>query len=161
MNLNEEANTRLILHAHDCVDKNMTKLMIRTVDTDVVVLDITFFHRLSVHELWIAFGVGKKYRYISVHDIALHIGEQNAEALAGFHAFTGCDQTLFFSGKGKKTAFSIYTGFEDSIETFKQIDSKLSQEEGVAIQSAIERFVVLLYDRTSEKLHVNDAKMEL
>ncbi len=68
--------------------------MIRTVDTDVVVLAITFFHRLSVHELWIAFGVGKKYRYISVHDIALHLGEHSAETLGGFHAFTGCDRTL-------------------------------------------------------------------
>ena len=46
----EEAYNRLILHAHDCIDKNMTRLMIRTVDTDVVVLSITFFYRLSVHE---------------------------------------------------------------------------------------------------------------
>ena len=81
----------------------------------------------------IAFGVGKKYRYISVHDIALHLGERKSESLTGFHTFTGYDLTSIFSGNGKKMGFSIYTCFEDSFETFKQIASNLSQEEVVAI----------------------------
>ena len=31
--------------------------MVRTVDTDVVVLAITYFAQLSLNELWIAYGV--------------------------------------------------------------------------------------------------------
>jgi hypothetical protein len=61
----EEADTRLILHARDCADKNLTK----TVDTDNVVLAIHFFSRLCLQELWITFGVGKNYRYIPIHNI--------------------------------------------------------------------------------------------
>ena len=154
MNLNEEADTRLILHAHDCVDKNMTKLMIRTVDTDVVVLAITFFHRLSVHELWIVFGVGKKYRYISVHDIALHLGEQNDEALAGFHAFTGCDQTSFFSGKGRKTAFRIYNSFKTALRRLSKLPLNFPKTKWLPLSPILRGFVVLLYDRTSGTLCV-------
>ena len=70
----EEADTRLILHARDCVNNNLNKILIRTVDTDVVILAIAFFHRLSAQELWIAFGTGKKYRYISVNEIATILG---------------------------------------------------------------------------------------
>ena len=94
-------------------------------------MSITFIYRLYVHEQWIAFGVGKKYRYISVHDIALHLGERKSESLAGFHTFTDYDLTSIFSGKGKKIGFSIYNCFEDSFETFRQIASTIFQEEVV------------------------------
>jgi hypothetical protein len=36
----EEADTRLILHAYDAAKRGFTKVMIRTVDTDVVVIAI-------------------------------------------------------------------------------------------------------------------------
>ena len=57
--------------------------------------------------------------------------------------------------------FSIYTCFEDSFETFRQIVSNLFQEEVVVFKPTIERSVVLLYDRTSETVCVNGARMEL
>ena len=41
--------------------------MIRTVDTDVVVIAISVIHKLDISSLWIAFGVGKNFRYIPVH----------------------------------------------------------------------------------------------
>jgi len=39
----KEADTRLLLHASDIVHAGYSKLLIRTVDTDVVVLAIAFF----------------------------------------------------------------------------------------------------------------------
>ena len=36
------------------------KLFIRTEDTDIMVPAIAYMERLSVQELWIAFGTGKK-----------------------------------------------------------------------------------------------------
>jgi len=53
----EEAETRLLLHALDASKEGFKKVMVRTVDTDVVVLAITYFAQLSLNELWIAFGV--------------------------------------------------------------------------------------------------------
>ena len=41
--------------------------------------------------LWIAFGTGKNFRYIPVHDIAKAIGPRKSQALPMFHAHTGCD----------------------------------------------------------------------
>lgn len=69
----EEADTRMLLHASDLVAAGYTKLLIRTVDTDVVVLAIAFFQTLSCAELWIAFGTGQHYRYIPVHKLAISL----------------------------------------------------------------------------------------
>ena len=64
--------------------------MIRTVDTDAVVLAIANFYKISVSELGIAFGTGKQLGYIPVHTIA-HIMTPLARGLPFFHAVTGCD----------------------------------------------------------------------
>lgn len=75
--------------------------MIRTVDTDVVVLAISVFWFLSLVDHWMAFGVGKHCRYIPFHQIAEILGDQKAIALRVFHALTGCNSVAAISGVGK------------------------------------------------------------
>ena len=58
----EEACTRL--HAADAGKCGFNKIMLRTVDTDVLVIAIAAFHELAMSELWIAFGVGKHFRFV-------------------------------------------------------------------------------------------------
>ncbi len=58
----EGADTRLFIHVADAVRKGHTKLLIRTVDTDVVALEVSVVHRLDLQELWIEFGTGKNHR---------------------------------------------------------------------------------------------------
>ena len=92
----EEADTRLILHASDCARQGVDKIMLRTVDTDVVVLALSTFSRLAISVMWIAFGVGKQFRYIAIHDIVSALGDEKSQVLHVFHALTGCDQTSAF-----------------------------------------------------------------
>ncbi len=89
----EEADTRIMLHVKDAVQTGMRQIMIRTVDTDVVVIAISIGHKLNILNLWIAFGVGKHntIRYIPVHEIAAKLGPSKSSALLFFHAFSGCD----------------------------------------------------------------------
>lgn len=42
----EEADGRIILHVSDMVKGGIKDVLIRTVDTDVVVLAVSFFHKL-------------------------------------------------------------------------------------------------------------------
>ena len=56
--------------------------------------------RLDVEQLWIAFGKGKDFRWIPIHDIAKTLGLKE-RALPFFHAFTGCDTVLPLLGKSK------------------------------------------------------------
>ena len=47
----EETDARLILHAADAEMQGKSKISIRTVDTDVVVLAVSFFSRMNLEEL--------------------------------------------------------------------------------------------------------------
>ena len=89
----EEADTRMLLHAADAA-KTLKHVMIRTVDTDVVVLAVAFLEQLHLDTLWIAFGVGKNFHYIAAHDIAVALGTKRSSALPVFHALTGCDNVI-------------------------------------------------------------------
>jgi len=101
----EEADTRLFLHALHCAQSGHRKVLIRSVQTDVVVLAIAKFHDLSLEELWVAYGTKKHYKLILAHAIADSLGEEKARAFPFFHAFSGCDTLSSFSSIGKKTAW--------------------------------------------------------
>jgi len=52
------------------------KAFVRTVDSDVVILPIRFFHTLGITELWIGFASVKNYRDIPAHEISKDLGPQ-------------------------------------------------------------------------------------
>ena len=54
----EEADTRMILHVADVVNDGHQKVLLRTVDTDVVVLAVAAATNMDIQELWIAFEQG-------------------------------------------------------------------------------------------------------
>ena len=70
----EEADTRMLLHAVDSANKGYRRIMLRTVDTDVLVLAVSTVVCLKDTEIWVAFGTGKHLRYIPAHDIDIHFG---------------------------------------------------------------------------------------
>lgn len=102
----EEENTCIFLHVKAASQSGHQNVMIRTVNTAVLVLAISLFNDLGVQTLWIVFGTGKHYRYIAAHTIAEALGVKKARALRSFHAFTGCDQVSFFNGRGNSTAWA-------------------------------------------------------
>ena len=66
----EEADSRMMVHvAHAANTYN--NILIRTVDSGVVVLAVYAFAQLtlSLNELWVDFGTGKHYRLIPAHNI--------------------------------------------------------------------------------------------
>ena len=80
----EEADTRIFIHVKHASTRGLKKVLIRTVDTDVVVLAIAYAKHLALQELWIAFGVGNHFRYLPIHKITTSLTEQQCEALPFF-----------------------------------------------------------------------------
>ena len=98
----EEADTRMILHAADAVQQGYHKIVLRTVDTDVLVLAIAFAGILQEQqvqqvEVWVAMGTAYHFRYIAAHEISNNFGSGMSKALPIFHAFTGCDTVSCFA----------------------------------------------------------------
>lgn len=59
----EETDTRLFVHVSDAVNAGHTKVIIRTVDSDIVVLAAAFFaNNDQIQELYIAYGTKKNYK---------------------------------------------------------------------------------------------------
>ena len=90
----EEADTRLILHAAYAVAQSKRRVSVRSVDTDVVVLAATFFSQMKPDEMWIAFSTRKNFRFIPIHEIVSSLTPKIRSSLLAFHAFTGCDTDL-------------------------------------------------------------------
>ena len=82
----EEADSRILLHVADMARTRMTKIRVRTVDSDVVVICVAWFHDIpGLEELW----------------IAKRLGAEKIKALHGFHVITGCDSvSAFYKRKG-------------------------------------------------------------
>ena len=163
----EEADTRIIVHLQHAVDTGAQKILIRTVDTDVVVLLIgqlpTLLRSHPHIEVWVAFGMGKGFCHYNINAVCQHLGEDTARALPLFHAFTGSDTTSCFLEKGKKSAWKVWKSYPDVTGAFLHIVENPFQpvEASSPHIQCIERFTVLLYDVTSNLLSVNEARREL
>ena len=157
----EEADTRLILHAADAVAQGKRRVSVRTVDTNVVVLAATFFSQMKPNEMWIAFSTGKNFRFIPIHEIVSLLTPKVCSSLLAFHAFTGYDTVSSFGGRRKKTAWETWKVFPEVSDAFLEMTNILGGEISDVCMIQLERFVVLMYDRTSECLEVNEARKQL
>ena len=69
----EEADTRIMVHIRHALEQGAETVLVRTVDTDVVVILIgLFFDLVTIRpssDFWIAFGMGKSYRLYHINNI--------------------------------------------------------------------------------------------
>ena len=108
----EEADTRIVVHVvHAIQGPNVSSVLVRTVDTDVVVIlvgKLNLFRDINPGvNLWVAFRMGRNFSLISINSIGDFLGEARSVFLPVFHALTGCDTTSTFYGKGKKSAWQV------------------------------------------------------
>ena len=126
----EEADTRLLLHAHDA-SVNYYNIVIQTPDTDVLILAIAMW--VTETKFYVKTGKQHKLKPIDVEKVVDGIDYNNkadvSEALLGLHAFTGCDTTSAFHGRGKVKAFRLMLK-HDFVSTFKSLGQswEVSQE---------------------------------
>ena len=158
----EEADSRMMLHVADAA-KQGKSVMVRTVDSDVIVLCLYVFVLLvtTLSSLWVAFGTGKKFRYVAVHEIYAALGQEKCLALPVFHALTDCDTVSSFSGKGKRSAWETWMAYPEVTETFLALMKGSELVDVDAKFDTLERFVVLMYDKTSTSASVNETRLHL
>eukprot|EP00794_Sanderia_malayensis_P013061 gene13061-14405_t len=157
----EEADSRMYLHLYDAITRqNMQNAVIKTVDTDVMVLGVAAVVRIRNLKLYIAFGSGKTFRYINVNEVSQFLGSQRSLALPMFHSLTGCDTVSFLAGRGNKTAMDIWNSYEDLTEALLQVMNHPGTEINECF-AIIEQFIVYLYDRGSTLESVNATRQML
>ncbi len=93
--------------------------------------------------MWLVFGTGKNFRYLSAHQIAASLGPEKSIALPMFHALTGCDTVSGFVGHGKKSAWSTWNSFPELTDALLELAHAPTEVTEQTLK-VIERFIVLL-----------------
>ena len=139
----EEADTRIFLHAFHGAQNGHSSIIVKSSDTDVEVLAL--YYRFDIHSrLYILSGTSKRSRIIDVSAVTENLGEDMCRALPGLHAFSGCDSVSAFVGKGKKKAFDLlYLNQELFLQGMQQLGNSHSISE--ELQDSCEAFTCALY----------------
>ena len=88
------------------------------------------------------------------------IGPEKGRGITLFHAFTGCDVVSAFRGKGKKSAWQTW----DMCDVASDVFARLSQYPPTVNDNEmdiLEKFVVIMYDRSSTATCVNNAMLDM
>ena len=159
----EEADTRIFLHAWNAARNGHKSLLIEANDTDIVVIALSHmstFAAMGLEKMWVAFGKGQRTRWIPIHDLASSLGPEKTKGILFFHAFSGCDVVSGFNGKGKKTAWQTWNVCNEASATFAKLSQCPLEIDELDLQ-VLERFVVLMYDRSSAATAVDETRLDL
>ena len=139
----EEADTKIILHAHHAAVNGVTTIDIHSPDTDVFILALRRLPLLAPNTSFVT-GTGDTRRSIPLKPIYETLGISICNALPGFHALSGCDQTGKFAGKGKLLFWkSLMSANEEMMEAFCDLGSSNNLSDKT-VQN-LEKFICRLY----------------
>lgn len=154
----EEADTRLFLHATHASENGYRSIVISSEDTDVMILCLGYSMNISC-PMYQKCGTANRTRYIDISKLGNSLGDNVCQGLIGLHAFTGCDTVSAFAGRGKLSALKLLKKNEKHQDTFKELGQSwnVSQE----LSENIEEFVCQLYASSTSTHDVNELRYNL
>ncbi|KAK3722371.1 hypothetical protein QZH41_013693 [Actinostola sp. cb2023] len=152
----EEADTKMLLHALDATTSGATTIRIHSPDTDVLVLVLRRYPDLCDDTSFVT-GIGQKHRIIPLKPIYEELGQHRAAALPGFHSITGADNTGSFVGKGKLSCWKVFEeSSQDIITALRDLGTTANPTETTF--NAIEKLICKLYDANTQYTKVKDLR---
>lgn len=163
----EEADSRIVVHVRHALEGGAESIVVRTVDTDVIVILVGKFHDLQIYnesvKIWVAFGMGHHFSFVSINRICTALGQAKSRALPVFHAFTGCDCTSHFFGIGKVKAWQAWDLNQHVTPTLEKISRHPFEQLTLTSDNfkSLERMTIVMYDKSSPLDSINEARMTL
>ena len=162
----EEADSRICLRVHNTLKEEATTVLVRTVDSDVVVILVGIFPGLVQHYPGMQFDfdcAGKHFRYYYVNSTCQAVGEDKARALPFVQAFSGSDATFQFRGEGEKTNWTTCKFYPTATEglAITCLNVFVPLEDTPAAFKMIELFTCTMYDTTTSYVKLNDLRQEM
>ena len=103
----EEADQSLVRHTLNLIKNGYKNILVRTIDTDVLVLLISYIKKVELNDKEIHAYLINSDRHYNIEQIIRELGSDIFLALLFFYTFTGCDSNSSFYGKGKCKAYDI------------------------------------------------------
>jgi len=96
-----------MLQAVHAAQNGHKKILIRTVDTDVVVLAVALARTLKEEtEVWVSFGIGKTFRFLAAHEIARALGPEKSSGTTDVSCFDGLRHGLLLRRTWKEDSMA-------------------------------------------------------
>ena len=139
----QEADTRMFLHANRSVEETHQPVVLRSPDTDVLVIAMYVCHKRNI-PLIFRVQQNKVWRYLDVTSIVTSIGEQACNGLPGMHS--GCDSTSQFAGHGEKTTTRLLLQNNDFAEAMNMLGQDVPPTPDILQQ--VEAAICILYNKS-------------
>ena len=164
----EGADNRIVCYISDIISKGYSKIMVHTVDSDVVVILLGFMSEFIAAnpsvEITVDFKTRSGRRYISINSIYSNLGSDICSGLPFFHSFTGADFTCSFFKQSKKDRFGKRLHFpmkEELNEKFR-ILSKCPKKDIVDdCHLLMQQFVVHIYLRKFDFIDLDKLRYQM
>ena len=155
----EEADTRMMLHAVHAAKEGYHAVVVTADNTDVLVLGLAFSPDISC-PLFQKCGTKNRVRYLDITKLHQTLGDAVCNALIGMHAYTGCDTTSAFAGRGKIRALKLTTSEHFQ---FQEVFQKLGQswELSTDLFRKLQAFTCKLYSASTTTEDINTARYQL
>ena len=160
----EEADSRILIHILDGLEEGHNSFLVRTVDTDVVVICMAKFHNLVARypdiNVWIKLGSGTAIQNIHLNSLCKEHGESICQSVPIFHTLTGCDTTSSFKGKAKKSAWQAWKSYPAITPIFQYLSQNpfFHMEIESSEFKVIQNFIVHMYSKNMEAKSVNEGR---
>lgn len=154
----EEADTRLLLHAHHAAESGYKSVLLIAEDTDVMILCLAFSRNIDC-QMHMRCGTKNRSRLISINKIAASLGHDVCKALVGLHAFTGCDSVSAFAGQGKLKGLKLI----QQNQNFQKAFAKLGEHWDVTDElfDVLQEFTCNMYAARTNISSVNELRYHL
>ena len=154
----EEADTRIILHAAHAAEEGYSAVVVAAEDTDMLLLCLAFSANVSC-PIFQKCGTKNRVRYLDITKLRQGLGEGICNALIGMHAYTGCDTVSAFAGLGKLGALKLLTKSEHFQDVFLELGQ--SWELSTDLFKRLQAFTCKLYSATATAEEINTARYQL
>ena len=154
----EEADTRLLLHAKHAADSGYRTVIVVSEDTDVFVLLLSFAKDIAA-SLYQKRGTKTRTQFMNISQLRLALGDVVCGALIGFHAFSGCDSVSAFVGRGKLGPLAKMKSNNVFLETFTNLGN--TWEFSAETFEILQHFTCLMYAPSTKTVMVNQLRYEL
>ena len=145
----EEADTRIHLHAKHASDQGYTSVILVSEDTHVFVLLIAFAKEIPA-SLYRKRGTSTRVRYMDIRKLRAVLGDKLSQALIAFHAFTG---------RGKTGPLKQLKKDEVAIDAFVQLGTSWNVDQ--LLTSKLQDFMCRMYAASSKTCKVNILRHEM
>lgn len=154
----EEADTRMLLHALHAAESGYKAVIITAEDTDVLVLCVGFVKDIPCL-VYQKSGTQNRTRFLDINKLGQSLGNSVCHSLVGMHAFTGCDTVSAFAGRGKIASFKQLK----SDKTFQEAFSELGRTWTVSEElfEKLQEITCRMYAPSTHTKDVNTLRYQL